>query len=71
MRTYDDELCAQKTIMAFIVGIMIGGLLVWVFSTKPEECADCGMEGQVWGICLEQGGTPILDRNDLIIDCIK
>ena len=26
----------QKTVVAFIAGLLIGGLLVWVFSTNPE-----------------------------------
>lgn len=28
---------SQKTIVAFITGLLIGGLLVWVFSSTPEE----------------------------------
>jgi hypothetical protein len=27
----------QKTVVAFIAGLLIGGLLVWVFSSTPEE----------------------------------
>lgn len=27
----------QKTVVAFITGLLIGGLLVWVFSSTPEE----------------------------------
>ncbi len=27
----------QKTVVAFITGLLIGGLLVWVFSTSPEK----------------------------------
>lgn len=28
---------SQKTVVAFITGLLIGGLLVWVFSSSPEE----------------------------------
>jgi len=27
----------QKTVVAFITGLLIGGLLVWVFSSSPED----------------------------------
>jgi cytoskeletal protein RodZ len=27
----------QKTVVAFITGLLIGGLLVWVFSSTPDE----------------------------------
>ena len=27
----------QKTVVAFITGLLIGGLLVWVFSSSPEK----------------------------------
>ena len=27
----------QKTVVAFIAGLLIGGLLVWVFSSTPEQ----------------------------------
>jgi hypothetical protein len=29
----------QKTVVAFITGLLIGGLLVWVFSSSPEAVA--------------------------------
>ena len=28
---------SQKTVVAFITGLLIGGLLVWVFSATPED----------------------------------
>jgi len=28
---------SQKTVVAFITGLLIGGLLVWVFSSSPDE----------------------------------
>jgi len=30
----------QKTVVAFIAGLLIGGLLVWVFSSTPEEAPE-------------------------------
>lgn len=30
----------QKTVVAFIAGLLIGGLLVWVFSIAPEKRKD-------------------------------
>ena len=32
----------QKTIVAFIVGLLIGGLVVWMFSGTPTEAPDNG-----------------------------
>ncbi len=31
---------SQKTVVAFITGLLIGGLLVWVFSSTPEGSKD-------------------------------
>lgn len=31
---------SQKTVVAFIVGLLVGGLLVWVFSSTPEEAPE-------------------------------
>jgi hypothetical protein len=28
---------SQKTVVSFITGLLIGGLLVWIFSSTPEE----------------------------------
>lgn len=30
---------SQKTVVAFISGLLIGGLLVWVFSSTPEQAS--------------------------------
>ncbi len=32
-----DKQESQKTVVAFITGLLIGGLLVWVFSSTPES----------------------------------
>lgn len=33
----DDKEKNQKTVVAFIAGLLIGGLLVWVFSIAPKD----------------------------------
>lgn len=33
----DKKLESQKTVVAFVAGLLIGGLLVWVFSASPEK----------------------------------
>lgn len=32
-----DKQEGQKTVVAFVAGLLIGGLLVWVFSSSPEN----------------------------------
>lgn len=32
-----DKQEGQKTVVSFITGLLIGGLLVWVFSSSPEQ----------------------------------
>ena len=34
----------QKTVVAFIAGLLIGGLLVWVFSVAPDKKNEGGLE---------------------------
>lgn len=38
----EQEQNGQKTIVAFIVGLLIGGLVVWMFSGTPSEAPDNG-----------------------------
>ncbi len=33
----DKKLESQKTVVAFVAGLLIGGLLVWVFSASPDK----------------------------------
>lgn len=35
----DKKQESQKTVVAFVAGLLIGGLLVWVFSLSPEAAA--------------------------------
>ena len=37
---------SQKTVVAFITGLLIGGLLVWVFSSTPEKKEEPEIERQ-------------------------
>lgn len=42
-RADNEQQSGQKTIVAFIVGLLIGGLVVWMFSGAPaEEVAENG-----------------------------
>ncbi len=57
----EDTQKNQKTVVAFIAGLLIGGLLVWVFSIAPEERknGELKMEGdfsEVEGADEEKGG---------------
>lgn len=36
----DEKEKNQKTVVAFIAGLLIGGLLVWVFGAAPERTSD-------------------------------
>ena len=38
----DKKQESQKTVVAFVAGLLIGGLLVWVFSPAPEETPALG-----------------------------
>lgn len=38
---------SQKTVVAFITGLLIGGLLVWVFSSSPEKNVEPVVEEEV------------------------
>ncbi len=49
---------SQKTVVAFISGLLIGGLLVWVFSSTPETAVAPEVEEETQGeIVLEEKGT--------------
>lgn len=37
---------SQKTVVSFITGLLIGGLLVWIFSSTPEEKKEPAEEKQ-------------------------
>lgn len=49
MRNYDED-CGQKTLISWIVGLLIGGLLVWVFSGDPSARTPSGSDAQ-YKIC--------------------
>ena len=36
-----DEAEESKVVVAFVVGLAIGGLLIWVFSSTPSTSATC------------------------------
>ncbi len=45
----------QKTVVAFITGLLIGGLLVWVFSSSPEAVAPVATPE-------DEGATMVVDN---------
>lgn len=73
-----DEEASQKAIVAFAVGLLIGGMLVWAFSgpmpesveqqTGPAPKALTAVE-----TCIEKGGVPITQvlsgGRENLIDC--
>lgn len=48
---YRDGEREQNTVVAFVVGLIIGGLLVWVFSDAPVEVEKVEV---VNGYCLSE-----------------
>lgn len=69
---HDDDDVAQRQIACYVVGLLIGGLLVWAFSgpvepqIKPEEQT---FNKQAFDACLSAGGVPILDRYHNLTEC--
>jgi hypothetical protein len=66
---------SQKTVVAFIAGLLIGGLLVWVFSSTPEDrnvaendngttTEDAGNNSNVSGSDVNQPATSTEDDED-------
>lgn len=49
----------QKTVVAFIAGLLIGGLLVWVFSASPETVpAESNTETDTENVSNDADGDP-------------
>lgn len=77
---YEDETVnQQKIIVATIVGMLIGGLLVRVFSSPvPVEEGSIvnkseqrSVNGKAVSACITKGGVPILAENyERLIDCL-
>jgi len=56
------------------VGLLIGGLLIWVFSAPvPEEKESPSIDGptRAEDACLAQGGIPIYENGNNLTDCKK
>jgi hypothetical protein len=52
---------SQRTVIAFISGLLIGGLLVWVFSSTPEDTkkADTGAATDVEQVQDDSASTTV------------
>lgn len=48
----------QKTVVAFITGLLIGGLLVWVFSSSPAE-SPSSTPDDATNVESNEGGTSV------------
>lgn len=53
----------QKTVVAFITGLLIGGLLVWVFSSSPEAQAPAATETEESSVTTPN--TPVGGTTDV------
>lgn len=73
MSRYNED-DGSKTMVSFIVGLLIGGLLVWAFSgpTAPEGStqtttpdptprADTSGSRDPVDVCIDKGGVPITE----------
>lgn len=56
----DEKQEGQKTVVAFIVGLLIGGLLVWVFSGTGTEAPATGDDGSAPEV-TDDSGTPVTE----------
>ncbi len=54
---------SQKTVVAFIAGLLIGGLLVWVFSGSPEAKEHMDHDDSVEESEMMEGGTDSEDSD--------
>lgn len=76
MSYHDNEVEGQKTVVGFVVGLLIGGLLVWAFSGPPVEVnhESPALDGptRAEDACIEQGGIPIYaGMSNNLSDCKK
>ena len=71
---HEEDGDGSKTLISFIVGLLIGGLLIWVFSAPvPEEKESPSIDGptRAEDACLAQGGIPIYENGNNLTDCKK
>jgi len=69
MRNREDGV---PTVVAFIAGLIVGGLLLWVFAgdSTPRPHVKDANELAI-DACIDQGGVPILGTYEKITDCKK
>lgn len=61
-----DKQEGQKTIISFITGLLIGGLLVWVFSSSPENPQKVEEIDEVTDTSIASSTTDNVDENSAI-----
>ena len=76
-----DENGGQKTIVAWVVGLLIGGMLVWAFSGEPcdQSSYSSSIDSELPTIkskaieaCIDRDGIPIVEwqaGENTLIDC--
>ena len=73
MSYYDDEEVAQRQIVCFVVGLLVGGMLVWAVSGPSDTYIPPDTENthnkKAFDACLSAGGIPINDRYNKLENC--
>lgn len=71
--SYDREEEGNKALISFIIGLLIGGMLIWAFSGPSENITVIENEGTVRAedVCIEKGGIPIIGDRGNLVDCKK
>lgn len=68
---YDNN--PQRTVIAYVVGLLCGGLLVWAFSGDEQMAKEIkdepNIREEVVQHCMKKGGVPILDGGNKLTDC--
>lgn len=70
---YENKNDDPSIMIAMILGLLIGGLLVWAFSgptSNEEEIIDeNNYKKQAFDACLTNGGIPIVNRDNRLEQC--
>lgn len=70
-----EEEDGNKPLISFIVGLLVGGLLIWAFSVAPEQQPVTEQfvprVDRAEDACLTQGGIPIYNDQEMLADCKK
>ncbi len=73
MTNMSDSENAERNMICFIVGLLIGGMLVWALSGPAEDVPTVQTENtfnkQSFDACLSAGGVPIMSRAQQLEHC--